>query len=462
LPSSESNRLNDLRALSTLIKNCCDIFFHLALAKTIALSVGARAAQAIFALGTLAVLRRQLGAEEFGLYITVWSAVQWFALANFGVNNVLTNKMTYALAESKSEGEGEFWRLNMLGLRFNGVVLVGLIVCGLMIVVFAPTERWLAADGLLASAQVSIACVLALVAFALTVIGQAFMPYWTARQELSRLYRVQLLGFLLGGICLWLVVRLQGGFAWTLSAALFPPTLGVILLALWDWWRAMRSNLPTVSWREVLALTIQGRAFVVIQIAALILYGMDAMVLAHFVSLEDAGVFSAVNRLYVLGVALVTASFAPLYPQFCKAYVAGNQAEIVSKLRHLLGLAAALAFGLAMSSFWPLPELLGLWLNLDEPVSRALLLASAAMVGARLAAEAYAQVVVASNRAGLHSWVAGMMTIVYAPLVIIAVLWLGPIGLPLALFTVMVGALITFEIVCGFAINRRNLLISAV
>ena len=271
---------------------------------------------------------RYLGAERFGLWTTISTTITLLVVLDIGIANTLTNLISEAYAQDSKELATHY-----SATAFWMMVLVACIL-GLIGWLVWPFIDWgsildLQSESLRVEASRAIAA-----AYGLFLLG---LPAGLAAKLLGGYQEVRTAnlfaagGSILSLLMIILVVRVHGGLA-ALTAGYSGATVAASLLCLlWIWiyhkpWLVPRLSKVTTADAKKLMRT--GSQFFIIQMAGLVAFNSDNLVITHYLSPAAVTPYSVTWRLVGYAAALQTLITPALWPAYAEAYARGDVAWV--------------------------------------------------------------------------------------------------------------------------------------
>jgi O-antigen/teichoic acid export membrane protein len=276
---------------------------------------------------------RYLGAERYGAWVTISTVMAWIALADFGLSNSLTNAVSEGYAQGRrdlaqSYVAAAFWSL-------AGVAaFLALVFFSLWHTV--PWERVLNVQTLRARAEAAPAVAVAFTIFALNFPFSLVSKIYGAYQEVSVANGWNAAGNILGLTALVTVTQLKGGLVSLVIAVSGAVLLVNVVSAIWvfAWskpWLRPRPDL--VTWPALKRLTGLGGMFFVIQIAALVLFQTDNLIIAHYLGAAAVTPYSVTWRLFTCSMIFQLLAGPSYWPAYTEAFSRGDQAWVRRSFR---------------------------------------------------------------------------------------------------------------------------------
>ncbi len=290
---------------------------------------------------------RYLGAERFGAWVTLSTLLAWLQLADLGLGNGLTN----SLSEAYGTGRRELARAHVATAIW---LLAGLAaVLGAAVAALWPFVDWAAVFNVhsdVARSEIGratgLALALLLVGFPLTLLDKIYAAHqegavgnlWSGAANLASL------GSLVA------VTQTRGGMVWLVAAFSGTRLLVTTASAVWLFARHMPELRPAprfVDRSSARRLLSEGGQLFVVQIAALLIFETDNLVITQVLGPEQVTPYNVAWRLFTIPTLAVTLLFPYLWPAYVEAFTRGD-APWVKRTFHLsLWGGGALALALA-------------------------------------------------------------------------------------------------------------------
>lgn len=286
---------------------------------------------------------RYLGAEQYGIWVTVSTSVVLIAMLDLGVASSLTNMISRAYAaEDRAAAQrfyaSAFWVSSAVSAVLGALcwTLWSRMPWGSL---FHLHDARLAGQ---AEVCVAIAVTFFLLSLPLNLINRVLSGY----QQTQVTNYATLLNSVLGLVAILLVIGLRGSLVDLMlaySSMMLVGTLGLNLwVVFWDkrWMRPAPGAMSRVAVRELLG---SGMGFFVLQLSALIVFNSDNLVIAHYMGPADVTPYSVTWRMAGYASVLQTALLPALWPAYAEAYARGDYAWV----RQMFWRAARVAMGVA-------------------------------------------------------------------------------------------------------------------
>lgn len=276
---------------------------------------------------------RYLGAERYGAWVTISTAMAWIALADLGLSSSLTNAVSEGYAHGRRDlAQGyvaaAFWSL-------AGVAAF------LALVFFSlwheiPWDTVLNVQTARARAEVAPAVGIAFAIFALNLPFSLVSRIYGAYQEAAVANSWAAGGNILSLAALVTVTQLKGGLVFLVIAVSGAVLLVNMTSAVWifGWSKPWLIPRPDcVTWTALKRLTGLGGMFFVIQIAALVLFQTDNLIIAHYLGAAAVTPYSVTWRLFTYTALFQILASPSYWPAFAEAFSRGDRAWVRRSFR---------------------------------------------------------------------------------------------------------------------------------
>lgn len=267
---------------------------------------------------------RYLGAERFGLWTTISTTITLMVVLDIGIANTLTNLISEAYAQDSKElaahySSTAFWMMVLVAcmLGITGWMVWPFIDWGSLLDLKSGALRLEASRAIAA-------------AYGLFLLG---LPAGLAAKLLGGYQEVRTANlFAAGGsvlslLMIILVVRVHGDLAALTVGYSGAMVAAGLLCLLWIWiyhkpWLAPHISKVTMTGAKKLMRT--GSQFFIIQMAGLVAFNSDNLVITHYLSPAAVTPYSVTWRLVGYAAALQTLITPALWPAYAEAYARGD------------------------------------------------------------------------------------------------------------------------------------------
>jgi O-antigen/teichoic acid export membrane protein len=381
---------------------------------------------------TVPITVRYLGPESFGLWITISSTVTMFFVLDIGISNTLINLVSEAYARDDRNRAAEYFSTAFW-------ILVG--VVGLLSVVgwvIWPHVQWAAIFNVRNPAlipETSRAMAAAFVVFLFSLPTGLATKVLAGYQELHVANLFATGGSILSLVVVLVVVYLHGGLAALVAGYAGSTAVANLACLLWmsfsrkpwmkPWPRRFRPRLigPIFS---------SGTQFFAIQMAGLIVFSSDNLIISHYLSPVRVTPYAVTWRLFNYIVALQSLFVPALWPAYSEAYATGHLEWIrstYSRVRRFTVI--ALAAGCTIMLFEG-RSIIRIWAGPAAVPTTSLVWLMCVWIAIFAFSNNQSCLMMATNRVGKQAVLGPLAALVNLGLSILWVKTIGPVGVLLA------------------------------
>jgi O-antigen/teichoic acid export membrane protein len=291
---------------------------------------------------------RYLGAERYGAWVTISTAIAWIAIADLGLSSSLTNMVSEGYAQGRQDLARDhvaaaFWSLAGLA------ALLSLVFFSVWRIV--PWDRVFNVQSVVAREEVGPAIAIAFALFALNFPFSIVAKVYGGYQEVAIANGWAAGGSLLGLAGLVVVTQLKGNLSSLVIAVSGTVLLVNVTSAVWLFGWSKPWLLPDprrVTWTAIHKLTTLGGMFFVIQIAALILFQTDNLIIAHYLGAAAVTPYSVTWRLFTYTMLFQLLAGSSYWPAYTEAFTRGDLSWVRRSFRMNFNITLASTFALAL------------------------------------------------------------------------------------------------------------------
>jgi O-antigen/teichoic acid export membrane protein len=340
-------------------------------------AAGARVVAIATAFVSIPLTLHYLGAEEFGLWVTVSSLTVILGFADLGLSFGLMNGVAEAYGENDDEAAGKY-------VSSTFYLLLGLATTlGVTFFVFYPFVPWPRVFNVTSSDAVAVAgpAVAVLVSISLAGLPLGIVPMTQmAYQEVFKSRIWQAAGNVLSLVTLVIVIALKGDLPWLVLALAGGPVVasllnGIVLVRQRSWLVPRLRNVTLAVAKRASRL---GSAFFLIQISIVVAFQTDNIVIARILGPDAVTQYAIPMRLFLTIPLLASFVLSPLWPAYREALTRGDERWVRRTFFRSLGFSAALGLFLSAALVVIGPLILRAWVGGGIAPSLSFLLAMAA------------------------------------------------------------------------------------
>ena len=276
--------------------------------------------------------------SRYGIWLTLSSMVSWFSFFDIGFGNGLRNRFAEALAKGQDE-------LARIYVSTTYAILSIIIVT--ILILFLFINRYLDWAKILNTApemagELSILAGIVFVFFCLRFIFQLLATVLTANQEPAKASFFDFLGSFFSLIIIFILTKTTSGNLIYLGTALsFAPVFVLVFFSIWFYSRDYKRYAPSFKYvklgfaRNLMSLGIK---FFIIQIAALVLFNTNNIIITQLLGPEEVTTFNVSFKLFSVVTMIFFIIATPLWSAFTDAYVKSDFEwikTVLSKMRKI-------------------------------------------------------------------------------------------------------------------------------
>jgi O-antigen/teichoic acid export membrane protein len=286
-------------------------------------SVAARGLVGITSLITIPLMLRHLGAERFGLWMSIASLQAILSIADFGLGNSLLNAVSVGFGKGD---EGLIWRSIRTALRMQCLLSAAIGAAFLAAYPFVDWPKLFNISSVSASAEVGPTLLILVLAFCLRLIINVIQQ---AQMGLQRGYLANLWTGLGNGLSLaGIILALEHGAGLPTLCLIFvgcPLVTGAANVVSWLWRMAPRSPASGVERGMDSGLPKQmllvGLQFFLLQATAALIGGIDPLIAGHILGPKSVADLSVAQKPFELVSIFLVLLSQPLWPAYREAIV---------------------------------------------------------------------------------------------------------------------------------------------
>jgi len=291
---------------------------------------------------------RYLGAERYGAWVTISTAMAWIALADLGLSSSLTNAVSEGYAKEDNRLSGDY-----VAAAFWSLIAVAALLSAL----FFPLWRIVAWDRVFnvqssqARAEVGPAVAVAFTIFVLNLPVSLIAKIYGAYQEVSTANIWSAAGNALSLAALVVATRFDGGLVILVVAVSGTVLLVNVISAIWlfryskPWLVPRIGRVAVSSLRKLMSL---GGMFFLVQAAGLVLFQTDNLIIAHYLGAAAVTPYSVTWRLFNYTMIFQILASPTYWPAYAEAFARGDRTWVRRSFRMNFGVTLASTFVLAL------------------------------------------------------------------------------------------------------------------
>ena len=288
---------------------------------------------------------RYLGAEGFGVWVTISTTLSMLLVLDLGVANSLTNFISEAYAKDDREHASTYSTTALAVL-----VAIASILGGITYWIW-PALHWERLFHLSSTAQAPVvghAVAAALVLFFIGLPAGLAPKILGGYQELRAANVFTSVGGIFNLVSIIILVRLHAGLVALVTASSAALVCANLLCLVWIWyWHKpwLSPRLSQIRGNAARRMMSTGGEFFVLQIAGLIVFNSDNMVVTHYLGPAEVASYSIAWRLVGYAAFAQTLISPSLWPAFSEAFARKDMEWIRMTFQRTMRLTMGVALG---------------------------------------------------------------------------------------------------------------------
>jgi len=381
---------------------------------------------------SIPIVVRFLGPELFGVWITISSALSILMVLDLGVANALTNLISEAYARDSRSlaakyAANSFWVMVCLAAVLGAL--------GALIYRRVPWAVFLHLQNGMEARRASQTIGAAYIVFLLGLPAGLAAKMLGAYQELRIANLFAVAASVAGLLGVVVVVRWHGSLPILILASFGSTVLTNYICLLWIWSVHKPWLRPSFRhWELGIARRLMsgGSEFFVLQLAGLIVFNSDNLVIAHYLGPAEVTPYSVTWKLVGYSAALQIIITPALWPAYAEAYVRGDIEWIRRMLRLVMASTMSVAGCACAVLVWFGRQIIGLWAGPVAVPPEGLLVAMCLWIMISTYMANTSTVLLATNETRMQAWLSVGAAALNLGLSILLVQRIGPIGVILA------------------------------
>lgn len=318
--------MNNIREIPLIIAQYINIFLtnghprSLVAKKNIIVSFALKGASIAISLILVPLTINYVTPTNYGIWLTLSSIVVWLSFFDIGFGNGLRNKMAEALAENKVE---------LARIYVSTTYAILSIIIGIVIVIYIITNSYLNWSKILNSPpemerELSILALIIFVFFCLRFIFQLITTVLIAKQESAKASSLELLANVASLVLIFLLTRNTSGNLIYLGIVLsLTPVITLLFSSIFLYNSEYKSIAPSfkhIKFMYAKNLMSLGIRFFIIQIAAIILFNTNNIIIIHLLGPEEVTTYNVAFKLFSITTMIFNIIATPLWSAYTDAY----------------------------------------------------------------------------------------------------------------------------------------------
>jgi len=330
---------------------------------TAAASLTARGLGFAAAIVTVPITLGYLGAERYGMWMTISSMIALLGFTDLGIGNGLLNAIAHAHGTGDREDAARKVSSALVMLTAVAVVF------GVAFALSYSSVSWagvFAVTSPTARAEAGPAMAVWLVCFLASLPLSVAAQVWAGYQEGYRLHVVSAVASLAGVALLLLAIVGNHGLPVLVLAVAGPPLVAALANCFLVFWRGypwLRPSWRRVDLRSGIELLRVGALFFVLQVAVAVAFASDTIVIAQIVGPVGVAEYAVTSKLFMVPTLIVVTMLGALWPAYREAISRGDvpwaRRTLSRSIRIGLAITIPSTFVLVVGGLW----LINLWVG---------------------------------------------------------------------------------------------------
>lgn len=290
----------------------------------------ARILGVIISFATITLTVKYLGAERFGLWMTIGSVVTMLGFADLGVGSGLMNAVAHA------HGKDDI-------LEIKKKIAVGvLLLSGLSLLIlltffiayhFVIWTHLVNVSSELASSEIAPTIAVVIIFFALSIPAGIAVKVQMGLQMGFSANLWLAAGSTLGFAAILAVIHLEGGLPYLAAASVAPPVIIGILASVYLFGKQkpfLRPKFSGLKISDAKSLAGTSGLFLVLQISGLIAFQSDNLIIIHYLGAEAVARYVVAFKLFSLPAMFLSLFLNAMWPAYAEASSRGDKEWVYS------------------------------------------------------------------------------------------------------------------------------------
>jgi len=275
-----------------------------------------------------------LNIEQYGIWMTLLSIMSWVAFFDIGLGNGMRNKLAEALAMNNIRLAKTYVSTGYIAVSFIALIFFVML---LSMLAFAPWNKIFNTTSVSNTELLKVVFVVGfffLFNFILSLCNQIFYAY----QNASLASMGQLLLNLFALIAIYLLINYTSGRLLFLGICYGLSMVSSNIVLTYYFYKRHKEIIPSMGYvdlRKIKEIGSLGLKFFIIQIAVLVIFATDNMIITQVLGPEQVTPYNVVFKLFSIITVIHGIILTPLWSAFTEAYAKGDINWIRNTLKTL-------------------------------------------------------------------------------------------------------------------------------
>lgn len=357
-----------------------------------------------------------LGKQDYGLWMTIFSIINWIYTFDLGIGNGLRTKLSESIAKKDYSSSKEYITTGYVVLS---TIAISILFLGTILIKFNNLTKFLNIDfyteGYIKLVFISV--------FTITILNFIIFLYKIFYLSVHNSFVGELNNFIFQ-ISFILILYLLNYFGKInlISIAIIYPGINMIIgiLSTVNFFKKYPNLKPGLKYfkkEKIKEINGLGILFFIIQVCTLIIYTTDNMLIIKYIGAEEVTTYNIVSKLFQVLIILEYLISSPMWTLFVDAYVKKDKGWIKKAFINLNLLFLLLILGVAIMSYI-LPFIVKLWIGQELIYPKHLILFWGLFVLNRVYGDIYMIFINATGKIKLQMYLSVLGAIINIPLTI--------------------------------------------
>jgi O-antigen/teichoic acid export membrane protein len=335
-------------------------FLHHHIVKGTIAGLAAKLVSSVAVFVIIPLMLQQLGTTNFGKWMTISSAVSMMGFMDLGISS---NMLSF-IAKSMDDRAA-------MRKYISVAYTVQLLVILPLIILFAisfPYIPWKFIFNIQdADADIYTAIFITVISFLAGLAANTVYSIQTGVQRSALANTWKLVSGLISLVATWLLLLFYPSVKWVAFASVSIPAIVATINTVWflSKEKLLPANIFRIRWKDAKNFLGNSTLLLYLQIAAVIAFQTDTLILAHYSShgFEDVSRFSVMAKLFSVATILLNVYLQILWPSYAKAFADNNWQWIKTTFYRSVWLSIAIGILFLIALFFTQDILLSWWIN---------------------------------------------------------------------------------------------------
>ena len=304
-----------------------------------------------------------LGEVKYGIWTTILNVLSWISHFDIGIGNGLRNKLVESLSDKNGSIQTKKY-ISSAYIMLGGIISI-VIIIGCILSYFI---NWNNVFGVYSiDENLNIIMGLSIVLVSINFVLSLCKSVYYSLQENSKVGLMGIIQQLIMIFGVWVLMKFKNSSILVIALLYGCSEILVSLIFSLKLFKKDKCFIPNIKYyskKEAHQTTSLGMLFFISQIASLILFSTDNLIISHFIGPAEVTSYSIVNKLFSVGTGMFTMLVAPYWSRTAAAKAENNYIIVKQSLKSMFKLFILGIFGacLLMVVFKPVAFI---WLHQD-------------------------------------------------------------------------------------------------